>query len=217
MKSKLEKLSFILGLFASDGNLDVSRVRFFCSNEEIEFFTITVKPIVDEVFSTKTTLRRHDYSTYVLSINSAEVANTFKKLFNVEGKKGKTVGPPKCKFDKALFVAGLLSGDGSIVISKNKGYKNKYPILFYVSASKNLIEFISRYFNNSKISHYVHQRKDGNYQLVVKGSNLNNLFNYVPLLNPIQTSKLQILERFGSLEPYTTYQQRLNILNAPVV
>lgn len=41
-KNNVDDFSFILGLFASDGNSDDYRVRFFCSEEEISFFKLIV-------------------------------------------------------------------------------------------------------------------------------------------------------------------------------
>jgi hypothetical protein len=215
---KVDDLSFILGLFASDGNLDKSRVRFFCSEEEKPFFENVVIPMIKRLFDCEPTLRHDIKRNYVLSINSSKVEKYFRSIFPYEGKKHINLKEPKIKFDKGSFMAGLIAGDGSIIISKNGSEQNKYPILMFVNSSKTIIDMFSIFLTKNKINHYICNRKNGAYHVAVKGSNLNNLFKLIPLMNNVQKSKLDVLKTVGYLSPHSTYKERILTLNkAPVV
>ncbi|MBI4015742.1 MAG: LAGLIDADG family homing endonuclease [Candidatus Aenigmarchaeota archaeon] len=175
--------------------------------------------MIAEVFNCKTTLRHDIKRNYVLSINSSKIEKIFRSIFPYKGKKHKNIEEPKCNIEEKSFIAGLISGDGSIIISKNGNNINKYPLMTYVSASKVLIDIISRFLSKNNISYHIHYRKLENvYHITIKGNRLYSFIKLVPILNPIQKSKLDVLEKLGYLPPYSTYKYRLSILNnAPVV
>src|SRR5439155_10039197 len=119
MKKEFDELSFILGLFAADGNLDKSRVRFFCSEEEFEFFNDKVQKMIVRLFKVKPTIRHDIKKNYVLSINSVIIEKWFRSVFNYSGKKKDNLKIPKMNLNENSFISGLVAGDGCIVISKN--------------------------------------------------------------------------------------------------
>jgi predicted transcriptional regulator len=209
----VDDMSFILGLFVSDGNLDKSRVRFFCSEEEIIFFQNVVSPMIEKLFKVKPTIRHDIKRNYVLSINSSKIEKVFRNIFPYKGEKCKHLKEPRITIDEQSFIAGLVSGDGSIIISKNNSTVNKYPILAYVNASKTIISIFSRFLIKNGISHYVHQNRNKIYHITVKGNGLRHFLELVPLLNHTQKSKIEVFKKLGYLKPYSTYKERLEILN----
>jgi len=216
-KNNIDEFSFILGLFASDGNLDNSRVRFFCSEEEINFFKLIVMPMIEKSFNVKPTFRYYNTRCYLLAINSTKVEKFFRSIFQYKGPKKFNLKMPNVAFDDYSFISGLIAGDGSITIAKNNSKKNNYPILQFVNSSKVLINFFTNFLNKNRINYYEYKRKDDSYQIIVRGREVRKFLSLVPLLNPVQESKLKVFEKYGYLYPWTTYKERLKMLDAPVV
>ena len=212
-KNNIDKFSFILGLFASDGNLDNSRVRFFCSEEEISFFKLILMPMIEKVFNVKPTFRYYNIRCYLLAINSTKVEKIFRSIFQYKGPKKFNLKIPNVDFNVYSFISGLIAGDGSITIAK----KNNYPILQFVNSSEVLINFFSNFLKKNRINYYEYKRKDDSYLILIRGRELRKFLSLVPLLNPVQESKLKVFEKYGYLSPWTTYKERLKMLDATVV
>jgi hypothetical protein len=213
IENNIDEFSFLLGLFAADGNLDKYRVRFFCSEEEADFFKERIIPMVRRTFKVEPTFRYYNSHCYLLAINSKNVERMFRKIFDYEGKKKYNLKLPKIKFDERSFIAGMIAGDGSVIVTKNASEKRNYPILQFVNSSRVLIDFFCNFLRREKISFYMYRDKDGNYKVTIKGNEFRKFMKSVPIINPVQKTKLEVLQVLGYLPPKTTYKERLKILN----
>lgn len=213
---KFDSLSFILGLFAADGNIDKSRIRIFCSKEEVEFFRKFVSPKIQKLFKIEPKIRLCDTNCYVLAINSAPLERIFRRLFNYTGKKKDGIQIPKILLEKPSFISGLVAGDGSVVISRNNSKIRKYPMLKFTNSSRELIGFFLNFLEENNVSYYIyHDDKRESYCITVKGNEFKKLLNIIQIVNPIQKIKLDILNKIGYLP--NEYMTKMKLSNAPVV
>lgn len=118
------------------------------------------------------------------------------------------------------FVRGLFDTDGSISYGKNNTAKNNFHIVGTIgicSTSKNLIEETSQILKKVNIKHYLKNFKSQTnkkraYKVTISRPHVREFITIINSHNPKHLTKYKIANKFGFCPPYTTFEQRKQIL-----
>jgi len=237
-KVKLPKLNSeiaeLCGIITGDGHLSRyisptgTRNNSYCifiscnKTEEIDYFT-HLTDLFRRCFGVKLKIKiEQEYAR--LYKHSKSILEFFEHIGVIVGNKSKRAFIPKIILDHHIlsvaFLRGLADTDFSMAFKKGGRKNNSYPRIVGSSASKKLLDDVEliisrigmncyRYtiINNNSFGHFIHHRLEINGR-----SNFKLWMRSIGFSNPKHITKIRVWKKLGYCPPYTTYSERLKIL-----
>ncbi len=234
------ELAEIIGIYSGDGYLRFigSRKELDISGnyEEKDYYDTHVIPLFSKFFNVPVKGQFfHSRRTYGFVIRERKVLEIFKELGFISGNKSLSIRIlDEIKYSKDItiitsFLRGYFDTDGCLTFRNRRGDKNynefkrKYhyhPRIELTSVSKNLIIDVELLLKRLGFRNYMcvkipkNKKWNINYTLTMMGE--ENLLKWMKLIGTKNTSRMSrylIWQKYGFLPPYTTFEQRINILD----
>ena len=230
-----EELAEFAGLAFGDGSLTyrkgTNKLRFQLRGDaksDREHYLTFVIPLCNKLLNpilgrNVALVEDRKKNSFGVSIESAKIKAFFDFVGVPIGVKRELYTPgwikEKREYSKA-FVRGLFDTDGTISYLKNNTAKTNLHIVDYVSivsTSKNLIEETSYILEDIGLKHYIKSFKSaGNvrraYLVAIYRPHVKEFMAAIGSHNAKHLTKFEIGQKFGFCPPYTTLEQRKQIL-----
>ena len=238
-----KELAELIGTFIGDGHADIyqsngsihSEIKF-CGHrtEDVEYYKKCVNMVFKNLFNVELNLRTYSYkngSSLVASIDSKAILSFLSKVLNLPiGNKVSISKIPKCVESatdeiKTMFIRGLADTDFCITFKKKYRDNHYYPVISVAQKSKRMIQDLEFLLDSLGFSLYTQYNvvfndrrgfKTTTHRIYISGrENLAKWINLIGFSNPKHITKYLIWKKLGHCEPYTTLDERKNILNGP--
>lgn len=234
---KNEKTAEIVGLCFGDGSLirrksgkNKDKLRFQMRGhiiEDKEHYDTYVKPLFDKIIgdvSIATYEGKKPY--YGIASENQKICNYLKFLGVPVNTKEELQIPNWIISNKEYlkcFLRGFIDTDGSVFCGKDYNYPKKKHIkirMSIASISHNFIKEVSGSLVQLRIHNLIikpYKQKNSKWgnlnKIQIDGPNVRDYFKIIGSHNPKHITKFKVWRKFGFCPPYTTLEQRKNILD----
>ena len=231
--SKNKKTAEIVGLSLGDGSLTRrknGKLRFQMRGnikEDKEHYDLYVKPLFDKIIGKVFIVAyKGKKPSYGISSENQNNCNYLKFLGIPVGIKKEIVIPSWISSDREYlkgFLRGFIDTDGSVFCGKDYNYPQKRHIkirMSVCSTSHILIKEINKSLLGLGIRNLIikpYKQKNNGWEdlnkIQIDGPNVVTYFELIGSKNQKHNTKFEIWRKFGFCPPYTSLEQRKNILD----
>lgn len=232
-----EELSELIGIIIGDGHIkndkNYRNYQIYVTGnlkDDITYFNRRVSYLFYKIFNLKFKIIRYERNNYFNAVvNSKLIVNFFNNSIGIPaGKKSHNLRIPVIILNSNLenqiaFIRGISDTDLGLGFKNKDKKSHKYPIIKGKFRSPYIVNQLSFILNKLKIGNCIYNSDyyDKRFERIIEGRtiqisgkvNLERWMLIIGFKNSRHYTKYQIWKKFGFCPPYTTLEQRNQILS----